>query len=1068
MSDLFKILQSSDASAAQHDTHPCAALVPAAPTDLAKARGALAGPGGKQRFWQSLQELAGTPEYQAHLRHEFPHDPEKNSAADDAEAGGDSVHIDRRDILKLMAASAALSGLSACTKLPTEKIVPYVRAPEEIIPGKPLFYATSMPLAGGAIGLLVESHMGRPTKIEGNAQHPASLGSTDIFAQASILTMYDPDRSQVVLRQGRISEWAAFLDAIGDMRTEWGRTKGAGLRILTGETTSPTFGSQMNALLEQFPEAKWYAHEPIGPYNAREGARRLFGRSVNSVYHFDRADVVVSLDSDFLSCGPGNVRYSRDFSSRRRVEDKDSTMNRLYVVESTPTNTGAMADHRLPLQCGGIEGFARALAASLGVSSVGSAAPAGVPSQWLSALALDLRQNRGSSLIVAGDAQPPAVHALAHAMNQALGSVGKTVTYVEPIEISPENDGLVDLVKEIDAGQVTTLAIIGSNPVYTAPVDLNFAQKLLKVGLRIHAGLYNDETAELCHWHVPEAHFLEAWGDCRAYDGTASIIQPLIMPLYNGRSCYEILGAFLGEADRAPHDVIQEYWRGQHPSGGNDKAFRDFWETSLHDGFIAGPVSSSSSQSSQSSARSSAANTRPSASAVSASVTPAANLSKIPAAVAPSQQQGLEVIIRPDSTIGDGRWSNNGWLQELPKPLIKISWDNTVLIAPATADRLGVTDEDVVRVKTGAGEIQGPILITPGHPKDSITLQLGFGRRRAGHVGNLIGYNAYLLRTSSAPWFTSGGQIEKTGKRYPLATTQHHHLMEHNPAAEEESEAAFDRRVMRVGTLSEFYRNPEFAADHEEDAKRISLIPAYKYDGYAWGMSIDLNSCNGCGACVVACQSENNISVVGKGEVANGRDMQWIRVDNYFRGDLDNPEMYYEPVPCQQCENAPCELVCPVGATVHSPEGLNEMIYNRCVGTRYCSNNCPYKVRRFNFYLYSDWTTQSLYGMRNPNVSVRSRGVMEKCSYCVQRINAAKIESEKEDRQVRDGEIVTACQAVCPAEAIVFGNINDPKSRVSKLKAQPRSFTLMPELNTRPRTTYLAKLKNPNPALAEG
>jgi molybdopterin-containing oxidoreductase family iron-sulfur binding subunit len=1061
MSDLFKILQSSEPPTGQGGPEPHVALRPMPPTDLAKAREALAGP-GKDRFWQSLQELAGTSEYQAHLHHEFPHDPEKSTTADSAEAGGDSSHIDRRDILKLMAASAALSGLSACTKLPTEKIVPYVRAPEEIIPGKPLFYATSMPLAGGALGLLVESHMGRPTKIEGNAQHPASLGSTDIFAQASILTMYDPDRSQVVLREGRISEWAAFLNAIADMRTEWQRTKGVGLRILTGETTSPTFGSQMKALLEQFPEAKWYAHEPTGPYNSREGARLVFGKSVNSIYHFDHADVVLSLDSDFLSCGPGNVRHSRDFSARRRVNGRDSTMNRLYVVESTPTNTGVMADHRLPLQCSAIEGFARALASSLGVSGGGAgSALAGIPSQWISALALDLQQNRGSSLIVAGDAQPPAVHALAHAMNQALGNAGKTVTYAEPVEVSPENDGLADLVKEIDAGQVTTLAIIGSNPVYSAPVDLGFAQKLLKVGLRVHVGLYNDETAELCHWHVPEAHFLEAWGDCRTYDGTASIIQPLIMPLYNGRSWYEIVGALSGEADRAPHDVIQEFWRGQHPSGGNDKAFRDFWETSLHDGVIAGSAAASPSLST---ARSGAAATRP---AASTSAIPAANLSKLPAAAA-GQQQGLEVIIRPDSTIGDGRWSNNGWLQELPKPLIKISWDNTVLIAPATADRLGVDNEDVVRVRTSAGEIQGPIFIMPGHPKESITLQLGFGRRRAGHVGNLIGYNAYLLRTSGALWFTSGGQIEKTGKKYPLATTQHHHLMEHNPAAEEESENAFDRRVMRVGTLHEFYKNPEFAADHEEDAKRVSLYPDYKYEGYAWGMSIDLNSCNGCGACVVACQSENNISVVGKGEVANGRDMQWIRVDNYFRGDLDNPEMYYEPVPCQQCENAPCELVCPVGATVHSPEGLNEMIYNRCVGTRYCSNNCPYKVRRFNFYLYSDWTTQSLYGMRNPNVSVRSRGVMEKCSYCVQRINAAKIESEKEDRQVRDGEIVTACQAVCPAEAIVFGNINDPNSKVSKLKAQSRNYTLMPELNTRPRTTYLAKLKNPNPALAEG
>ena len=1049
MSELFKIIQGSgDTTTANGEPIvSCIAPMPMAATDLAKARAALA-KSAKPRFWQSLQELANTPEYEAHLHHEFPHDPEKDPEEKVRVAGVELEGVPRRDILKLMAASAALSGLSACTKLPTEKIVPYVRAPEEIVPGKPLFYATAMPSPNGALGLLVESHLGRPTKIEGNPDHPASLGSTDIFAQASILTMYDPDRSQVVLREGRISDWSAFIDMIGDMRTEWQQAKGSGLRILSGASTSPTLSAQMKALLSQFPAAKWYAHEPIGPYNAREGARAVFGKSVSPIYHFDRADVVLSLDSDFLSCGSANVRYSRDFSTRRRVANQTSTMNRLYVVESTPTNTGAMADHRLPLQCGAIEGFARILASSLGASGgTSAAAPAGIPSKWISALAQDLQQHRGASLIIAGDSQPPAVHALAHAMNQLLGNTGKTVTYADSVEVSPEADGLTDLVKEIDAGQVTTLVIIGSNPVYTAPVDLGFAQKLLKVGLRIHLGLYDDETADLCHWHVPEAHFLESWGDCRAYDGTASIIQPLIAPLYNGRSCHEMIAAMSGDGDKAPHDIIQEYWRGQRPAGMSDKAFRDFWETSLHDGWIAGagPASRTGAQN---------------------AVTPSVDLSKIPAASAPAQS-GLEIILRPDPTIADGQWSNNGWLQELPKPLTKISWDNTVLLGPATADRLGVLNEDVVRVRTSAGEIQGPVFVLPGQAKDSVTVYLGYGRRRAGHIGTLIGYNAYLLRTSNSLWFTSG-QIEKTGKRYPLATTQHHHLMEKNGFhVEEESVEAFSRHVMRVGTLPEFQKNPEYFADSEEDAKRVSLYPDYKYDGYAWGMSIDLNSCSGCGACVVACQSENNIAVVGKGEVANGRDMQWIRVDNYFRGDLDNPEMYYEPVPCQHCENAPCEVVCPVGATVHSPEGLNEMIYNRCVGTRYCSNNCPYKVRRFNFYLYSDWATQSLYGMRNPNVTVRSRGVMEKCSYCVQRINAAKIDAEKEDRSVRDGDIVTACQAVCPTEAIVFGNINDPNSKVSKLKAQSRNFSLIAEINTRPRTTYLGKLRNPNPQLIE-
>ncbi len=1032
MSEKFKMFEEHD-----HDGDAPAVRPAARPLDLEAARAALAYGDGK-RFWRSLEELAGTPEVEAFLHHEFPNDPEEEPR---------SNGVARRDILKLMAASAALTGLSACTKLPAQKIVPYVRPPEEIIPGKPLFYATSMPRTNGAMGLLVESHMGRPTKIEGNSEHPGSLGSTDIFAQASVLGLYDPDRSQVVVHEGRISDWSAFLTAIANARADWQTKKGAGLRILTDATTSPTMASQMKALLAQFPEAKWYAHEPCGPYNAREGARLAFGRNLNSVYRFDQADVIVSLDADFLYAGSTSVRYARDFANRRRVANPSAQMNRLYVLETTPTNTGAMADHRLALDPVEIGSFARDLASAVGVSAGtgGVAVPSGVPANWIAALARDLQKHRGTSLILAGEAQPPAVHALAHAMNQGLGNVGKTVVYTDPLEVSPETDGLGELVKEIDAGQVNALVILSSNPVYTAPADLDFTSRFLKVGLRIHSGLYNDETAELCHWHIPEAHFLEAWSDARAYDGTVGIVQPLIAPLYDGKSQHEMAATLAGENSKSGHDIVRDYWSSQRTARASDKQFEDFWETTLHDGVMTGtalPIR-----------------------AVSATL---ANADSAPAAQVATAGT-LAVVFRPDPTIGDGRDANSGWLQELPKPLTKLTWDNAVMLSPTTGQSLGVTNGDVVKLSLGGREVRGPVWIMPGHAIGAATLHLGFGRRRAGHVGNGTGFNTYLLRTTSAAWIASGLRIEKTGDTYLLATTQRHHLIEQNgKKVEEESVVAFERDVLRIGTLEEFRKNPDFAKDPEDiTTKRTSLYPDYKYDGYAWGMAVDLNSCTGCGACVVACQSENNIAVVGKEEVIAGRDMQWIRVDNYFRGDLDNPESYYQPVMCQQCENAPCEVVCPVGATVHSDEGLNEMVYNRCVGTRYCSNNCPYKVRRFNFKLYSDWTTPSLFGLRNPNVTVRSRGVMEKCTYCVQRINAAKIESEKEDRSVRDGEIVTACEAVCPSRAIIFGNINDPESAVSKLRAQSRNYSLLGEVNTRPRTTYLAKLRNPNPEIPE-
>jgi len=1005
--------------------------------DLAAVRAKLARQGGK-RFWQSLEELSDTPEYRKFLENEFPSISEKNPDG-----------FNRRDVLKLMAASAAMAGLGACTKLPEEKIVPYVHPPEQIVPGRPLFYATSVPQSGVGVGILVESHMGRPTKIEGNPEHPGSLGGTDSSTQASILHLYDPDRSQVVTYEGRVSTWSDFAAAMGNVRTQLA-AGGSGLRILTRTITSPTLGAQLHALLAQYPSAKWHQYEPCTGDSAREGARLAFGKPVNTVYHVDQADVIVALDADFLTVGPGHARYAREFSSRRDMSaGPASRLNRLYAVESMPTSTGSVADHRLPLRSGDIEDLARQLAVAAGVVGVPASGNAGakIPADWVAAVAQDLAAHRGDSLVIVGEQQPPSVHALAHAINATLGNIGKTVVYTESLEVNPVNqmESLRDLVNDLNAGRVDFLLILGGNPVYDAPADFDFASALGKAKLRVHSALYAEETAELCHWHVPAAHFLESWSDVRGYDGTIGIIQPLIAPLYDNHSAHEIIALFTADAGKSPHDLVHDYWQGQRPEKG--KAFEDFWQTSLHDGVMVGTALPPISPAQGHLDWTSHASGHPSSGDASA----------------------LEIVFRPDPSIGDGEFANNGWLQELPKPVTRLTWDNAAMISPATAQQLGLTTGDYVKLQLGDRYMEAGVFIVPGHAENSVTLHLGYGRRRAGSVGTGPGFDAYLLRTSAAPWIARGLQVAKTDKKYYFASMQQQYTIDvEGHAEEEESVNEQQRDLVRIATMDEFRKNPAFAKlREEEETKDLTIYPGFKNDSYAWGMSIDLNRCIGCNACVAACQSENNIAVVGKEQVMRGRIMHWIRIDTYFHGGLDNPQMYYQPLPCMQCENAPCEYVCPVGATTHSPEGLNDMTYNRCVGTRYCSNNCPYKVRRFNFFLFSDYKTPSLFGLRNPNVTVRSRGVMEKCTYCVQRINAAKIRSEEEDRAIRDGEIVTACEAACPTQAIVFGNINDPSSRVAKLKAQSRDYGLLEELNTRPRTTYLARVRNPNPEIRD-
>jgi MoCo/4Fe-4S cofactor protein with predicted Tat translocation signal len=985
--------------------------------DLAAIRARLDASRGRD-YWRSLEELASSDGFQELLEREFPRQA--------AEWQGDAAG--RRQFLKVMGASLALAGLSACTRQPTETIVPYVRQPEEVIPGKPLFFATAVPQTAVAMGVLVESHLGRPTKIEGNPDHPASLGATDAITQAAVLELYDPDRSQTLTYLGDIRPWSAFLGAVRELLGPMGTSRGAGVRFLTGATTSPTLAAQFQDLLKKFPDAKWHRYEPAGRSSARAGAQQAFGEPVNTYYQLAKADIILSLDADFLCTGPASVRYAADFASRRRVRGDQTAMNRLYVVESTATATGAKADHHLSLRASEIEAFAAAVAVGVGVfgadSSTVNPMAAGPHAKWIAALVKDLQQHRGASAVIAGDHQPPSVHWMAHAINSALGNWGKTVIHTDPLDPHAADDiaSLKELVEDMDAGKVETLVIVGGNPVYNAPVDFNFVQRMSKVKLRIHMGLYADETSDVCQWHIPEAHFLETWSDARAYDGTVTIMQPLILPLYFGRSVHELLGAFSDTPNQTPYDIVKGYWNRQHT--GAD--FEDWWRKAVHDGIVPNTA------------------------------LPAKQMAlkgRVFSRNVIFAKQGLEIVFRPDPHIFDGRYANNGWLQELPKPLSKLTWDNAAVVSPRTAEQRGLQNEDLVDLNYQGRTVRAPVWIQPGHPDDSVTVALGYGRTNAGSVGNGVGFNAYALRTSDAPWFGSGLEIVKTGGKYRLATTQEHHLME-------------GRAIALSASIDEYRKNPGFAREAaEERPNELTIYPGYKYEGYAWGMAIDQTACVGCNACVVACQSENNIAVVGKEQVIMRRAMHWLRIDSYYKGGLDNPEVYFQPVPCMHCENAPCELVCPVQATNHSAEGLNDMVYNRCVGTRYCSNNCPYKVRRFNFFLYSDWTTPSLKLQRNPDVSVRSRGVMEKCTYCVQRINEAKIESEKEGRPVRDGEIQTACQGACPTQAIVFGNINDPASHVAKMKAEQLNYSLLSELNTKPRTTYLAALRNPNPEI---
>ncbi|OLC65384.1 MAG: hypothetical protein AUH79_07660 [Betaproteobacteria bacterium 13_1_40CM_4_64_4] len=939
---------------------------------LNSAKSAATSNAARARFWRGLDELEGR-------------------TIEDAQSASEPILWQRREFMKLMGASLALAG-SACSRTP---LATY---------GKPVFYASAIARDGYGAGVLVETNMGRPTKIEGNPLHPASLGATDIFAQAAVLELWDPDRSKTVLHDRSIATWERFLvDLQSRLRAS---ADGEGVAILTETVTSPTLHAQLRAVLARYPRAHWHHYQPLNRDNVYDGSALAFGERLEPRYRFGAARIVVAFDADFAGSMPGCVRYARDFADARRMGHA-SRMNRLY-------------DHRRAIRTSDIAGIVDALAGRVGgVLDAGRAPVTADP--WLDVVAADLLRHPGASIVVAGDRQPPSVHARVHAINEALGNLGKTVELPTPVAFGTDGQlvSLQALAAAMATGKVESLLILGGNPVYNAPADLGFADALARVAWKAHLSVYDDETSLRCTWHITAAHVLETWGDIRAFDGTVTIQQPCIAPLYDGRSAHEVLSAVADGLARPAHDVVREFWQATR----NRADFEAVWHDALRRGVMEAEASLH---------------------------TPKVRRSfTVPT---PTPGTGVELVFAADPTVGDGRHANNAWLQELPKPLTTLTWDNAALLSPALAERLQIANEDVIDIAVDRRSIKLPVWIVPGHADRSLTVYLGNGRSRAGTVGSGIGVDAYALRTSAHFWTAEGAAVTRTGTRYALATTQQHNRME-------------GRDLVRTITRDQAARCEESACvpAHEGD-RRPSLYPDFAYDDYKWGMSVDLSSCIGCAACTIACQAENNIPVVGKKEVRRGRAMHWIRVDRYYAGDRDKPRTVFQPVPCMQCEHAPCEEVCPVEASVHDAEGLNVQVYNRCIGTRFCSNNCPYKVRRFNFFHYAR-DEPALDAQRNPEVTVRMRGVMEKCTYCVQRIATARILADRENRRIADGEVVTACQAVCPTRAIVFGDLNDPASEVSKRKASPFDYALLAELNTRPRTTYLPKITNEIPGL---
>ncbi len=1012
--------------------------------------------------------------------------------------------VSRRRFVQLMGASFALAGAAGC-RWDRQNIRPEARRTAGHIPAVPKRYATATELGGVGLGLMVSSYEGRPIKVEGNPDHPSSLGATDLWAQASILELYDPDRSQrVVESRGGKQEVRSFTELTGSLAPRFGshvaQRAGKGFAVLAGASSSQARAALKAELLSQFPEASWHEWEALSRDNVRDGAKLAFGRPVRSHFALEKAQIALCIDDDLLVGHPNAVAYGRAFALRRKPEGE--WMSRWYAVESVLSQTGAMCDHRLPLRSSRIKAFLLALEAmvrgKLGLGPVGEAVNAAFLAEpkvkaFLQALSGDLAAHGGASVVSVGPRQAPEVHAIAHRLNAALGNHGSTITFSsDPDGERPTHvESLRGLVKAMHGGDIDTLLVLGGNPVFDAPADLDFAGALGKVNTSIHLSGYFNETSTLTSWHVPAAHYLEAWGDSRSWDGTVTVQQPLIAPFYKGISELEMLALVLGKKTPAREMVKQAV---QKKGPANEAP------------------ALASAAAAESSAAPKAAAPAPAAPAPTATATPVAVAAAASAAAPPAplptviepewkkvlyagfvagsaypqevielveftvksaaNDDRVELVFTPDSRLYDGRFANNGWLQEQPDFITNLTWDNALLVNPADAKELGFRGEDVVRLNLDGRTLDVPVFIMPGQARGSYALAVGGGRVAAGQVGGLsdrvdsAGFNTYLLRSSAALWVARGVQLSATGRRCRLATTQEHH------ALGKLGHEGMDERlgeIVREADLDAYKKEPEFAKHMVHHPPLKSLWQEPTYTEHKWGMAIDLNACTGCGACMVACQAENNVPVVGKEQVLRNREMHWLRIDRYFIGDADNPEVAKQPVACQQCELAPCESVCPVAATSHSKEGLNDMVYNRCIGTRYCSNNCPYKVRHFNYFNFhknlEEPGNEVLKLAFNPEVTVRSRGVMEKCTYCVQRIQAVKIPAKNARRTIRDGEIVSACQQACPTQAIVFGDLNDKASEVKKRHDDPRSYALLGELNVKPRTAYLAKVKNPHPDL---
>lgn len=1011
---------------------------------LAEVQARLAGKKGK-RFWTSLDDLAEDPGFEAMLREEFPR-----------QASELTDGVSRRSFMKVMGASLALAGMTGCTKQPDEVIYPYVKQPEDLVLGKSMYFASAYPFPTGAVPVLVKTDAFRPIKVDGNPEHPMSKGKTDLFTQASLLDLYDPDRSQHTVRHiagqsvnAEFDEFASkFLDAVKETGD------GKGVYFLSETVVSPTLAAQWKQIQAKFPAAKLVQYDAINMDGARIASKAAFGEYVDAQYKLEDVDVILSLDGDFLSSNafPGFLPLSRAYAERHRYEP-GKEMNRLYVVECMPTVTGFKAEHRLGLKPSEIDAFATGLATGSSTLESESA------KQFMAAVLEDLKKAK-TAVVIAGPQSSAAIHMAAYSLNASLGSIGKSVIYTQTVAELPTEQAseLKSLVADMNAGKVKSLVILGGNPVYSTPVDLEFGQALTKVPMSAHLSQYQDETSVSTTWHVNQAHYLESWSDVRSYDGMISLVQPMIAPLYGGQTVHNVLQVLLDNPEATSYDAVaataKTYIQGDFEQG---------WKKALHDGWVEGTAF--------------------------VAKTSAPKLAAM-ISTAPASTGGYEINFKSDASIYDGRFGNNGWLQELPKQVTHLSWDNAALMSLETMAALKVEETDLIELEMNGRKLTVPPLLSPGHPDGAITVHLGMGRN-FGRVGQDVGANAYLLRTSDM--IQSTVQARKTEGKHDLCVTSVHSLETRGKMAQRDLEhpeltgahslaghEAMERNIIRYATLAEVKAKPGFANEgerREAPAQDMSLFPdAWHYDAKdkssgelqnKWGMAIDLNSCTGCNACVVSCYAENNISVVGREQVKIGRNMQWLRIDTYFEGDLHAPRAHFQPMLCQHCENAGCEQVCPVGATVHTPEGINTMVYNRCVGTRYCSNNCPYKVRRFNFLLYSDYETESLKLMRNPDVTVRSRGVMEKCTYCMQRIQSAKITADKEGRGIRDGEVVTACQQACPTDAITFGNMNDPKSKVIRQKNEERNYAVLGDLNYRPRTTYVAGVINPNPALEQ-